>query len=540
MMEDNTKYSGQHSQNDLTHQQSEWSSNKNPYSQFNNRRNDTYPTLSVPTYSCYETPVVHDPCTGLPHLKQHSADNYNLNWFNPITPSSQVPTIQSLSSSKVDNDNSKASYDIVLPKRSIYQRQQQQVRDYENYLPYASQPEVNSQHTSFTQPHFVKGRILDHKFHPRYKSAHARLSPYPEQHKETGSFQTFLSPPIVTDQALMDQGPLMLADSFESRETTLNQEKNDHDSSFQFDIELHAPTAVMKKQDEQPVTYLNRGQAYLIDFTAKPSACTGTLTSTLSIAFHEPSHRQIAGNYWKYWISQQEDLNEARAIDLDRNQTTGVYNIRLISFDRIAFDWQARFGAKVYVRFSCLSTDFSRIKGVKGIPMRAVVETSATYLTMPNDLFNYKGTFQKLSMPADGYEYKERCYCKIKLFRDKGAERKNKDDKKQLAKQMDKIIASTNGNPKQHPLWPTISRSHSLTSSLTEVPSSPDITIDSMEDLNDILISAEKMIPPLLAATSVSVQRKRSLSDNQEQYRNTKAKLTNEDVEQTLYPRNLS
>ncbi|KAI8346787.1 CP2 transcription factor-domain-containing protein [Blakeslea trispora] len=295
----------------------------------------------------------------------------------------------------------------------------------------------------------------------------------------------------------------------------------------------------MKKQDEQPVTYLNRGQSYLIDLAAKPSASTGALTSIISIAFHEPSHRQIAANYWKYWISQQEDLSEARAIDLDKNQTTGVYNVRLISFDRIAFDWQARFGAKVYVRFSCLSTDFSRIKGVKGIPMRAVVETSATYLTMPSDLCNYKGKFQELPMSTEGYEYKEKCYCKIKLFRDKGAERKNKDDKKQLAKQMDKIIASTNGSPKQHPLWPTISRSHDVTSSLTEVPSSPDITLDSMEDLNDVLNSAEKMIPPLLAATSASAHRKRSLSDNQEQYRNTKAKLIHEDVEQALYPRDL-
>jgi hypothetical protein len=179
---------------------------------------------------------------------------------------------------------------------------------------------------------------------------------------------------------------------------------------------------MMKKHDEQSVTYLNRGQAYLIDLNSVSTtsvSTTGTLTSTLSIAFHEPNHRQIAENYWKYWISQQENPNEARAIDLDTNQTTGVYNTRLVAFDRISFDWHSRFGARVYVRFNCLSTDFSRIKGVKGIPMRAVVETTSHYMTLPSNSLTYKGSFQKNTGNVDGYEYKEACYCKIKLFRDK-------------------------------------------------------------------------------------------------------------------------
>lgn len=181
-----------------------------------------------------------------------------------------------------------------------------------------------------------------------------------------------------------------------------------------------ASTAVKKKHDEQPVTYLNRGQAYLIDLNANTNSQQqyppGTMTSTISIAFHESSHRQIAENYWKYWISQQEIPKEARAIGLDTNQTTGIYNIRLESFDRVSFDWNGRFGAKVYVRFNCLSTDFSRIKGVKGIPLRCVIETRANYMSLPDNSIMYKGTFQK---EHELFQYKETCYCKIKLFRDK-------------------------------------------------------------------------------------------------------------------------
>lgn len=85
--------------------------------------------------------------------------------------------------------------------------------------------------------------------------------------------------------------------------------------------------------------------------------------------------------------------------DLDERQSAGVYNVRFPSFDRITFDWNGRAGAKITVRFNCLSTDFSRIKGVKGIPLRAHMETQVLGLGLEKSL--------------------EQCYCKIKLFRDK-------------------------------------------------------------------------------------------------------------------------
>ncbi|KAK4519170.1 Lipase 5 [Mucor velutinosus] len=370
----------------------------------------------------------------------------------------------------------------------------------------------------YQKPHNTQFNSPDaSRFHPRFKSANARLDPYSaepqhpyhQQHQRPPPPQ-FMSPPLISSNVI-DQG-LFIDKPISSTSTDLqvfsNQDKDEtlnnasKNMPFQFNAVLHAPTAVTKKHDEQPVTYLNRGQAYLLDLES--SATDSTLTSTISIAFHEASHRQIAENYWKYWISQQENPNEARAIDLDVNQTTGAYNIRLVSFDRISFDWQGRFGAKVYVRFNCLSTDFSRIKGVKGIPMRAIVETTGLhYVSLPNDSQTYKGTFERTTANnIEGYDYKESCYCKIKLFRDKGAERKNKDDKKQMAKQMDKVIASTNGKPDQHPLWPIISQAHQPTSSLLEIPTSPDITLDEFSNLEDLFAVDEKLSLPLPAVVA--------------------------------------
>ncbi|KAI8366735.1 CP2 transcription factor-domain-containing protein [Radiomyces spectabilis] len=153
------------------------------------------------------------------------------------------------------------------------------------------------------------------------------------------------------------------------------------------------------------MTYLNRGQAYAIDVADKHSR-NEIITSTLILTFHDASHRKLANNYWTFWMTQQKNANRARALMLS-------------NFDRITFDWNGSQGAKIYIQFHCLSTDFSRIKGVKGIPLRGLV-------------------------------YIERCFCKIKLFRDKGAERKNKDDAKQINKQFEKL---NNGNQRYHPKW---------------------------------------------------------------------------------------
>jgi hypothetical protein len=59
---------------------------------------------------------------------------------------------------------------------------------------------------------------------------------------------------------------------------------------------------------------------------------------------------------------------------------------------------------------------------VKGIPLRTQMESHVT----ANELTG--------SPTVD-----EICFCKVKLFRDKGAERKNKDDAKQISKQLEKV-----------------------------------------------------------------------------------------------------
>ncbi|KAG0176377.1 grainyhead-like [Apophysomyces sp. BC1021] len=249
----------------------------------------------------------------------------------------------------------------------------------------------------------------------------------------------------------------------------MDMNNNNKIKHLRFNVVLQAATAVTQKT-ESPVTYLNRGQAYAIQLADKQNY-DGRITSTFVIMFHDPSHRRVALNYWKFWIGQQKDPHNARAIDLDVSQSTGILQVRYPSFDRITFDWNGSQGAKIYVRFNCLSTDFSRIKGIKGIPLRAHMES-------------------------------------------KGAERKNKDDAKQIGKQFEKIHGKYNNSvlyserdPRCHPM--SLMYNQPLPFSVFgEVPTSP--MLDPLEPIQDELKedNGSKMddMPPCTIKNSTPIQ----------------------------------
>ncbi|OBZ81741.1 AP-2 complex subunit sigma [Choanephora cucurbitarum] len=231
--------------------------------------------------------------------------------------------------------------------------------------------------------------------------------------------------------------------------------------NLRFEIILEAATAVTQRAEETTITYLNRGQTYGILLNDKNTQ-NEIISSTVSIGFHSTSHRRIAENYWKFWINQQKQENP-RAIDIDINQSEGITELHFPSFDKISFKWNGRFGAKLFVRFNCLSTDFSRIKGVKGIPLRAQMESHVAGDSI-------------LARP----EINEVCFCKVKLFRDKGAERKNKDDAKQISKQLEKVYGKA--DEKSLPLMYNVSLPCSV---FNEIPGasasdSPDSTLDEL------------------------------------------------------------
>ena len=215
---------------------------------------------------------------------------------------------------------------------------------------------------------------------------------------------------------------------------------------FRYHVTLNAPTAMIRQTDEIPVTYLNKGQAYsmtIVDMAAAAPIATGVKYRTfVRVSFEDEQQRQRPSACWQLW-KEGRGTNEAhqrggklQAVEyVDPNQggdeETKRPRIELetASFDGFSVTWtpNASTGVadcSVAVRFNFLSTDFSHSKGVKGIPVRLCAKTEIISSGPPD--------FHDVASP-------EVCFCKVKLFRDHGAERKLSNDVAHVKKTIDKL-----------------------------------------------------------------------------------------------------
>lgn len=213
---------------------------------------------------------------------------------------------------------------------------------------------------------------------------------------------------------------------------------------FRFHVTLNAPTAMIKHADEIPVTYLNKGQAYsvsVIDTAASGPLPPGTRYRTfIRISFEDEQQRQRPATCWQLW-KEGRGTNEAhqrggklQAVEyVEANQPAESDDKRTrvdldtASFDGFSVVWtpgvNGNAECNLAVRFNFLSTDFSHSKGVKGIPVRLCAKTETVMTGSPQ------------STP----ECSEVAFCKVKLFRDHGAERKLSNDVAHVKKTIDKL-----------------------------------------------------------------------------------------------------
>jgi hypothetical protein len=213
---------------------------------------------------------------------------------------------------------------------------------------------------------------------------------------------------------------------------------------FRFHVTLNAPTAMIKHADEIPVTYLNKGQAYsvsIVDTANGAPLPPGTRYRTfIRISFEDEQQRQRPATCWQLW-KEGRGTNEAhqrggklQAVEyVEANQPAESDDKRTrvdldtASFDGFSVIWTPGVNGNpecnLAVRFNFLSTDFSHSKGVKGIPVRLCAKTE----TIPT------------GSPRSQPEFSEVAFCKVKLFRDHGAERKLSNDVAHVKKTIDKL-----------------------------------------------------------------------------------------------------
>lgn len=244
------------------------------------------------------------------------------------------------------------------------------------------------------------------------------------------------------DSAFHGQSPMM---GFQSRQYGMPMHlMHPGAEKFRFHCTLNAPTAMIKHADEIPVTYLNKGQAYslsIVDTTPTVPIVPGTRFRTfVRVSFEDEQQRQKPGVCWSLWkegrgtneahqrggkLQAVEYVEAGQPAEGDDKRTR--VELESASFDGFSVVWtpgvNGAVECNVAVRFNFLSTDFSHSKGVKGIPVRLCAKTSP--------VSSEGGT-------ATAGEA-EVCYCKVKLFRDHGAERKLSNDVAHVKKTIDKL-----------------------------------------------------------------------------------------------------
>ncbi|KAK4902408.1 hypothetical protein LTR49_027072 [Elasticomyces elasticus] len=212
---------------------------------------------------------------------------------------------------------------------------------------------------------------------------------------------------------------------------------------FRHHVTLNAPTAMVQNSDETPVTYLNKGQAYTLTVvdTHYQQASPTRYRTLVRVSFEDAQQRLKPAACWQLW-KEGRGINEAhqrggrlQAVEyvesgqLDNAEDPSKPRIELesASFDGFCVVWSPLAGAAecpISVRFNFLSTDFSRSKGVKGIPVRLCAKTEL---------------LEGPIMEASSANAPELCYGRVKLFRDHGAERKSSNDVARVKKTIDKI-----------------------------------------------------------------------------------------------------
>ncbi|KAM6973591.1 grainyhead-like protein 1 homolog isoform 2-T2 [Aplochiton taeniatus] len=195
-----------------------------------------------------------------------------------------------------------------------------------------------------------------------------------------------------------------------------------------FEYTLEASKSLRQKTGDGTMTYLNKGQFYPInlreiDIRKNLHTPITKVRSVVMVVFGEEKCRDDQLKHWKYWHSRQHTAKQ-RCLDIAdyKESFNTISNIEEISYNAISFTWDLNEEAKIFISVNCLSTDFSSQKGVKGLPLNIQIDT-----------YSYNNRSNK---PI------HRAFCQIKVFCDKGAERKIRDEERKQSRRKGKCTDS--------------------------------------------------------------------------------------------------
>ncbi|XP_028905286.1 upstream-binding protein 1 isoform X1 [Ornithorhynchus anatinus] len=208
---------------------------------------------------------------------------------------------------------------------------------------------------------------------------------------------------------------------FKQEDSSLPSDNETKHPPFQY--VMCAATSPAVKLHDETLTYLNQGQSYEIRMLDNrkmgdiPEISGKLVKSTIRVVFHDrrlryTEHQQLEG--WKW--NRPGD----RLLDLDIPMSVGVIDTRTnpSQLNAVEFLWDPAKRTSAFIQVHCISTEFTPRKhgGEKGVPFRIQVDT-------------FKQT--------ESGEYTDHLHsasCQIKVFKPKGADRKQKTDREKMEK----------------------------------------------------------------------------------------------------------
>ncbi|XP_035287417.1 upstream-binding protein 1 isoform X5 [Anguilla anguilla] len=208
---------------------------------------------------------------------------------------------------------------------------------------------------------------------------------------------------------------------FKQEDSSLPPDSETKNPPFQY--VLCASTSPAVKLHDETLTYLNQGQSYEIRMLDNrkmgelPELTNQNVKSIVRVVFHDRrlqymEHQQLEGWRW----NRPGD----RLLDIDIPLSAGIIDPRTnpSQLNAAEFLWDLSKRASVFVQVHCISTEFTPRKhgGEKGVPFRIQIDTFGQ-----NESGEYTDHLHSAS-------------CQIKVFKPKGADRKQKTDREKMEK----------------------------------------------------------------------------------------------------------
>lgn len=194
--------------------------------------------------------------------------------------------------------------------------------------------------------------------------------------------------------------------------------------------------------NEKPVTYLNNGQIYSLTLadSTPPTKEAGVFEyrTFVHVSFEEEDRRSNPAASWQLWKGGRglkeahERKGKVLAVEYigssqgDRKQGHRRVQLEEPSVNGFCVVWTVdlTYEVAILLKFNFVSTDFTRSKGVKGVPVRLCTRTKIIRSDDGNKIM--------VNEP-------EMCYSVVKLLRDHGAERRLSNDKIHSKKRVEKF-----------------------------------------------------------------------------------------------------